>query len=56
MIRKIIRDTGSLEYSIETAKGYVLEAKAALAKMRKWNGKGRAFLDGIADYMINREF
>jgi geranylgeranyl diphosphate synthase type I len=55
-VRDIVIKTGSLEYSKQLAIQYVKQAKAALAVMPGWNGEGRAFLDGIADYMINREF
>ncbi len=55
-VRDIITKTGSLDYSKQLAVRYVKQAKAALATMPNWNGEGRAFLDGIADYMINREF
>lgn len=55
-VREIIIDTGSLDYSKELAVKFVLKAKKALAKMPNWNGEGRAFLDGVADYMINREY
>lgn len=55
-VREVIISTGSLDYSKELAIKLVKKAKAALAKMPDWNGEGRAFLDGIADYMINREF
>lgn len=55
-VRKIIIDTGSLDYSKTVAVNYVKQAKAALAVRSDWAGEGRDFLDGIADYMINREF
>lgn len=55
-VRRVIRECGSLEYSKQIAVKYVKQAKRALARMKHWNGEGRAFLDGIADYMINREF
>lgn len=55
-VRKIIRDTGSLDYSKQLAEEYVTKAKAVLAKANDWSVGGKAFLDGIADYMINREF
>lgn len=55
-VRQIIRDTGSLQYSIDTSVKYVKQAKAALEQRPKWKNESREFLDGIADYMIHREF
>lgn len=55
-VREIVKRTGSLEYSKNLAVKLVKEAKAALAARPQWQGEGRAFLDGVADYMINREF
>jgi geranylgeranyl diphosphate synthase type I len=55
-VREIIIETGSLEYSKKTGRKFVLKAKKALAKMPNWNGEGRKFLDGVADYMIERDF
>lgn len=55
-VRQIIRDTGSLEYSQEQTRKFVAQAKAALATRPEWQGEGREFLDGVADYMINREY
>jgi geranylgeranyl diphosphate synthase type I len=56
-VKQIIIDTGSLEYSKELALKYVKKAKKALVKNHnpKWNQEGVDFLNGIADYMINRE-
>ena len=55
-VREIIIDTGSLEYSKKMAKKFVDQAKKALARMPNWDGDGRKFLDGVADYMIIRDF
>jgi geranylgeranyl diphosphate synthase type I len=55
-VRQIIVETGSLDYSKQLAKEYVVKAQNALAAMPHWNGEGRKFLDGIAEYMIKREF
>ncbi|MFQ5493146.1 MAG: polyprenyl synthetase family protein [Candidatus Dojkabacteria bacterium] len=55
-VREIIRKTGSLGYSKKTAKKFVYKAKDALEAMPDWDGEGREFLEGVADYMINREF
>lgn len=56
-VRKIIIETGSLDYSKNKALELVAEAKKALEDNDKgnWVSDGRAFLDGVADYMINRE-
>lgn len=55
-VRKVVIETGSLEYSKQLAVNYVHQAKFALTRKPEWQGEGREFLDGIADYMINREF
>ena len=57
-VRKIIIDTGSLEYSKETARKLVLKAKRAIKDIEdlNWSPRGKAFLDAIADYMITREY
>lgn len=51
--RKIIVDTGSLEYAKKLAGNLVSEGKARLEKI-KINREAKDFLTGIADYMINR--
>lgn len=55
-VRQIIRETGSLDYSKNVAIDFVRKAKQALSVRPEWVGEGREFLDGIADYMIEREF
>lgn len=55
-VRRIVIDTGSLQYSVEAAIKYVKQAKKALEARPQWQNEGRRFLDGIADYMIEREF
>ena len=57
LARKIIIDTGSLEYSKKTALRLVMKAKNKLNEMAnpKWSNRGKEFLEGIADYMINRD-
>ncbi|MCA9379217.1 polyprenyl synthetase family protein [Candidatus Dojkabacteria bacterium] len=55
-VRQIIRETGSLEYSKSLAVELVKKAKEALSGKTDWTGEGRDFIDGIADYMIEREF
>lgn len=54
-VRKIVVDTGSYDYSKKLAEKYVREAQKVVPKMEGWNSKGRKFLEGIAQYMIERE-
>lgn len=56
-VKKIIIETGSLQYSKDLALKYVMKAKKALQKNKKpyWNQEGVDFLEGVAEYMINRE-
>ncbi|MEP7104088.1 MAG: polyprenyl synthetase family protein [Candidatus Dojkabacteria bacterium] len=56
--KKVIIDTGSLEYSKSIARRLVLKAKRGLIEKPElnWNPKGKAFLEAIADYMIEREY
>lgn len=57
-IRKIVIDTGSLEYSKKTAIIWAKDAQKAVPKMikRKWNKESIDYLYGIAQYMIERDF
>lgn len=54
-VRKIIEQTGSLDYSKKLARDLVKEAIVALNEM-KLEKKGKDFLLNIAEYMINREY
>lgn len=56
-VRKVIIDTGSLDYSKNKALELVTKAKESLMAKRKdtWGEEGYQFLIGIADYMINRD-
>lgn len=56
-VKKIIIETGSLQYSKDLALKYVKKAKKTLEKNKKlhWKQEGVDFLNGIADYMINRD-
>lgn len=56
-VRDVMVDTGSLEYSKQKAFDFVNEAKATLLKNSKgqWEQEGVDFLEGIADYMIERD-
>lgn len=56
-VREIFVETGSLEYSKKKALELVHQAKESLLTNRKeeWVGEGFDFLEGIADYMIERD-
>jgi len=58
LVRNVIIDTGSLDYSKKVALKLVTKAKTALKERAhpSWKPEGVAFLEGIADYMINRKF
>ena len=53
--KKVIIETGALEYARGLAEKMIIESKREIAKvpMRK---EAKEFLVGIADYMLNREF
>lgn len=53
--RRIVKDTGSLEYSENLAKKFVSESLAALEKIDFKNRDAKEFLAGIAEYIISRE-
>ncbi len=55
--RQIITDTGSLEYSIKTSIKLAKKAQIAIPKMKAkgWNIQAIDYLDGIAQYMVERE-
>jgi geranylgeranyl diphosphate synthase, type I len=57
-VRKIFVSTGALEISKNKALELVKEAKASLLKNKvkaRWTKEGVEYLEGIADYMIERE-
>jgi geranylgeranyl diphosphate synthase, type I len=54
IFRQVVRDTGSLEYSQKMAKNLVQKGKRALENA-DINKEAKAFLAGIADYIVNRE-
>ena len=54
-VRKIIKDTGSLDYSRKLAEKLINQAKRALEKADFRKG-GKDFLLGIADFLIKREY
>lgn len=53
-VRRIIADTGSLDYSKKLAENLVAKAKKAIEKSR-FEKEGKDFLLGIADYMVERK-
>ncbi len=53
-IRKIIMDTGSLQYSKDMAKQLAEKAKSAISRS-SFKKEGKEFLIQIADYIINRD-
>ncbi len=55
--RRIVIDTGSLEYSKQISINWAKKAQEAIPLMieRKWNQEGIEYLDGIAQYMVERE-
>ena len=55
IFRKIIRDTGSLEYSQNLSEKLVADALLALEKFQFENMEAKNFLEGIAKYIIKRE-
>lgn len=56
--RKIVIDTGSLDYSIKVAHKWVKKAQKAIPLMKslKWNKQAIDYLDGIAQYMVERDY
>lgn len=54
-VQAIVRDTGAYDYSKKKAEDYVSQSLKALEKMGKWGTEGLAFLEGISQYMIERE-
>jgi geranylgeranyl diphosphate synthase type I len=56
--RKIVTDTGSLEYSRKISVKWAKKAQEAIPEMhkRKWNKEAVEYLDGIAQYMVERDY
>jgi geranylgeranyl diphosphate synthase type I len=54
-VRKIVTETGSLEYSQKLARKLINQAKSVIQKSR-FKKQGKSFLIRIADYMLEREF
>lgn len=55
--RNIVVDTGSLEYSKKVSIKWAKKAQEAIPLMKKknWNAEAIDYLDGIAQYMVERE-
>jgi geranylgeranyl diphosphate synthase type I len=55
--KQAIRDCGSLEYSRNISRDYARKAAATAEKLRdlKLNSEAIDFIQGIAEYMVNRE-
>lgn len=55
--RRIIENTGSLAYSKEQAANWARKSQRAIPKMKKkdWKPESIEYLDGIAQYMIERD-
>ncbi len=56
-VRKIVKDTGSLKHSFEISVRYAQKAQGAIPEMIKkgWNKEAVDYLDGIAQYMVERD-
>jgi len=54
LFRKVIRETGSLEYAQKLSLGYIEKGKKALDKI-EMKKETKDFLLGMADYMIQRD-
>ncbi len=56
--RKIVIDTGSLDYSKKISIKWAKKAQLAIPfmKARKWNRESIDYLDGIAQYMVERDY
>jgi len=54
-IRKIVKETGSYEYSRKKCQKLIKEGKSEIENTDKINEESKNFLLGIADYIITRE-
>ena len=54
-VRKIITDSGSLDYSKKLAEKLIMQAKQSLDKA-DFRKEGKDFMMGIADFLIKREY
>lgn len=57
IVRKIVKDTGSYDYSVKVSKTWAKKAQLAIPEMRKrnWGKDAIDYLDGIAQYMVERD-
>lgn len=57
-IRKIVIDTNSLDYSKKVSIKWARKAQLAIPDMikQKWNKRSIDYLDGIAQYMVERDY
>ena len=58
IVRQIVKDTGSYDYSVVVAKKWAKKAQLAIPSMTKkgWDKEGVDYLDGIAQYMVERDW
>src|SRR3989304_3959826 len=56
--RQIVRETGSLDYSRNVSVKWAKKAQKAIPEMikRGWNNNAVGYLDGIAQYMVERNY
>lgn len=54
-VREIVVKTGSLKYSQDLAKKLAGKAKKSLKKGKGWKKEPKEFLEGVVDYMVERE-
>ncbi len=56
--RNIVTETGSLEYSHKISVDWAKKAQLAIPEMykKKWNKEAVEYLDGIAQYMVERDY
>jgi geranylgeranyl diphosphate synthase, type I len=53
--RKVVKETGALDYSQKLSEKFVSESLRALAEIDFKNQEAKRFFEGIAEYMIKRE-
>ena len=54
--KKVVEDTGSLDYSVKECDKYILKAKKSLERLPIEKNKGFEFLNSITDYLSTREY
>jgi geranylgeranyl diphosphate synthase type I len=57
VVRKIVKDTGSFDYSVKVSRDWARKAQKAIPEMKKkgWDKNAINYLDGIAEYMVERD-